>query len=85
MQTTTYTEFRQNLASIIDNVGESHEPVIITRGKASPAVLMSLEDYNSFTETMHLMASATNAGRLNDAIANLHKGGGEPQNLVECD
>ena len=48
MRTTSYSEFRRNLAATLDSVTDDHTPLIITRdrGKAA-AVLMSLEDYAS--------------------------------------
>jgi len=83
MQTATYTELRNNLARMLDDVSENHEPILITRGSASSSVLLSLEDYNSFVETIHLMSSAANAKRLNDAIASLRSDQGIEKELLE--
>lgn len=83
MQTTTYTEFRKNLSHMMDNVASSHDPLLVTRGSNSPAVLISLEDYNSFIETMHLMSSTANARRLDAAINELRKGNGVERELIE--
>jgi antitoxin YefM len=83
MKTATYTELRSNLAHILDSVSTDHEPMLITRGAGSPAVLLSLEDYNSFMETMHLMGSTANAKRLNDAISSLREGQGLEKQLIE--
>ena len=83
MRTSTYTELRQNLAHILDKVSEDHDPIIITRGSSKPTVLLSLEDYNSFLETMHLMGSTANAKRLNDAILSLKNKGGLEKQLIE--
>ena len=83
MRTSTYTELRQNLAHMLDKVSEDHDPIIITRGSSKPAVLLSLEDYNSFLETMHLMGSTANAQRLNDAILSLRNKGGLEKQLIE--
>lgn len=48
MRTTSFTNFRKNLAATIDGVNDDHEPVIITREGGKPsAVLMSLEDFAS--------------------------------------
>jgi len=83
MRTSTYTELRQNLAHILDKVSEDHDPIIITRGSSKPTVLLSLEDYNSFLETMHLMGSTANTKRLNDAILSLKNKGGLEKQLIE--
>lgn len=83
MRTSTYTELRQNLAHMLDSVSEDHDPIVITRGSAKSAVLLSLEDYNSFMETMYLMGSTANATRLNDAISSLQSGNGNVKELIE--
>ena len=85
MRTSTYTELRQNLAHMLDKVSEDHDPIIITRGSSKPAVLLSLEDYNSFLETIHLMGSTANAERLNSAIFSLKNKGGFEKELIEED
>jgi antitoxin YefM len=68
MRTTSYSELRKNLASALDKVVEDREPVIITRDRGKPAaVLMSLEEFTSWEETLHLLSSQANAARLMDA------------------
>jgi antitoxin YefM len=74
MDTISYTSFRNRLASILDKVNDNHKPVMITRQKGEPAVLMSVEDFNSYEETAYLMASPENARRLNQAIADVEAG-----------
>lgn len=74
MDAFSYTTFRQSLASILDQVNDTHEPVLITRQKGKPAILMSLEDFNSFQETAYLMANPKNAQRLSKAIYAIEKG-----------
>ena len=83
MQTLTYTHFRSHLAQMMDNVTENHTPLLITRGSASPVVLLSLEDYHSFIETMHLMSSTSNSKCLNRAINDLRAGKGTQKKLIE--
>ncbi len=84
MKTTTYSDFRKNMASAIDQVADDHEPVLITRsgGKAA-AVLMSLEDFASFEETRYLLKSPENAKRLLNAIEELDAGRGCEKALIE--
>ncbi len=64
----TYTDARKNLASTMEAVCDSHEPIIITRRKAQAVVMMSLADYNSISETAYLLKSPTNADRLRASI-----------------
>lgn len=84
MRVTSYSELRRNLAAALDRVATDREPLIITRDRGKPtAVLMSLDDFASFEETRHLLASPANAERLLDAVAELDGGGGVEKNLPE--
>lgn len=79
----TYTDARQNLASKMDEVCDTHEPVIITRRKAEAVVMMSLRDYNSITETAYLLQSPANAARLRESIQAAESGKSEQHSLKE--
>ncbi|MGP9668888.1 type II toxin-antitoxin system Phd/YefM family antitoxin [Psychrobacter sp. AOP31-A1-22] len=68
MDVVNYTDFRKNLAKYIDKVGTDKSPILITRQNAKPTVLMSLEEFNSYEETLHLLSSPTNAKRLRRSI-----------------
>ena len=84
MRTTSYSELRRNLAAALDRVNEDREPVIITRDRGKPAaVLMSLEEFASWEETLHLLRSPANARRLQESIAEFEKGGGTERKLAE--
>ncbi|MET9833431.1 type II toxin-antitoxin system prevent-host-death family antitoxin [Streptomyces sp. NPDC006385] len=62
-----------HLFPLIEQVNEDHAPVHITSRKGN-AVLMSEEDFNSWTETVHLLRSPKNARRLLDSIAEAEAG-----------
>jgi antitoxin YefM len=84
MRTTSYSEFRRNLAATLDSVVDDHAPVIITRDRGKPAaVLISLEDYASLEETRYLLRSPANAARLIEAVTELDQGGGSEHELLE--
>lgn len=84
MRTTSFTEFRRTLARTLDRVTEDHEPVIITRGSGKPAaVLLSIEDFQSYEETGYLLRSPRNADRLLSAVADLDEGRGDEKPLIE--
>ena len=70
----TYTDARKNLATTMDAVCDSHEPVIITRRKAEAVVMMSLADYNSIAETAYLLGNPANAARLRESLAQARSG-----------
>lgn len=84
MRTTSYSDLRKTLAATLDSVTNDHEPVIITRDRGKPAaVLISLEDFASYEETLHLLKSPKNADRLLKAIVELDAGGGTERALIE--
>ena len=49
------TEARSRLYKLLDEIAESHEPVLIT-GKRANAVLISENDWRSIQETLHLLS-----------------------------
>ena len=55
MTTFTASEARANLYRLIDEAGESHEPIVIF-GKRNSAVLLSVEDWSAIQETLYLLA-----------------------------
>jgi antitoxin YefM len=80
MKHVTYSDLRQNLATVMDEVNDSHAPLLVTRQNARPVVMLSQDEYESMEETLHLMSSARNVARLNEAIAEIEVG-----NVVEID
>ena len=54
MTTVSATEARKRLYALIDEVGQSHEPVQIT-GKRGNAVLLE-DDWRAIQETLHLVS-----------------------------
>jgi antitoxin YefM len=71
-----FTEFRQKLASYMDDVCDSRAPVVVTRQKGRSVVVISEEEYDSLQETLHLLSSPRNAERLLRSIAQLDAGEG---------
>jgi len=49
------TEARSKLYSLIDEAVDTHQPFVITR-KRGNAVLVSKEDWNAISETLHLLS-----------------------------
>jgi len=68
MRVISYTSARSRLANTMTHVCEDHEPVIITRSKADPVVMLSLEDYESLKESAYLFSSPENAKRLMESM-----------------
>ena len=78
-----YTEFRAGLKKYLDEVENNNETLIIKRGSGNGTVLISLDEYNSIVETMHLLSSKANADRLYESISQMKKGKVVRENLLE--
>jgi antitoxin YefM len=78
-----YTELRTRLKKFLDIVEEDNETLIIKRGKGKGAVLISLDEYNSIMETVHLLSSKANADRLYESIQQMKEGNGMQKKMIE--
>jgi antitoxin YefM len=83
MRTLNYSEARQDLANTMEAVCDDHTPIMITRQRARPVVMMSLEDYNSMEETAYLMRSPANHKRILEAMADVKKGKAQERELID--
>jgi len=78
-----YTEFRTRLKNYLDNVENNNETLIIKRGSGRGTVLISLDEYNSIMETLHLLSSKNNAKRLFESIEQMKTGKKAKHSLIE--
>ena len=63
---------------------EDREPVVITRDRGKPAaVLMSLEEFTRWEETLQLLRSPAKAARLIKSVDGFSEGGGTERKLAE--
>ncbi|MCF8372365.1 MAG: type II toxin-antitoxin system Phd/YefM family antitoxin [Bacteroidales bacterium] len=69
-----YTEFRTDLKKYLDDVENNHETLVIKRKAGKGTVLISLEEYNSIMETVHLLSSKANADWLYASIQQMETG-----------
>ncbi len=69
MRVVTFSEARNNLKTVLDQVVDDADYTVITRRDAENAVVMSLEYFNSLQETVHLLKSPANAAHLEQSIA----------------
>ena len=83
MRVVSYSEARNSLKSVLDNVTNDVDVTVINRRDAENAVIMSLTHYNSLMETLHLMQSPTNAAHLAQSISELRAGKGQARELVK--
>ena len=78
-----YSEFRNELKNYLDNVEFNNETLIIKRGSGKGTVLISLDEYNSIMETLHLLSSTKNAKRLFESIEQMKTGKRAQHKLIE--
>ena len=83
MRAANFTEFRTGLKKFLDEVENNHETLIIKRGTGNGAVLISLDEYNSIMETVHLLSSKINADRLYESIQQIKTGNVVHKELIE--
>jgi antitoxin YefM len=83
MQTINYTTARQKLAETMDRVNGDRTPILVTRQKGEPVVMMSLADFNALEETAHLLRSPTNAERLIKSVNHLRAGKAKSRQLLD--
>lgn len=73
----SYSEARANLASILDQVVDNCEVVVIKRRGRSPVAMIDANELASMMESEHLFRSPKNAARLMSALEEVRSGGGE--------
>jgi antitoxin YefM len=83
MLAANYSEFRGDLKKFLDNVEFNRETLIIKRGKGNGTVMISLEEYNSLMETVHLLSSKANADRLYESLEQIKDGNIVTNDLIE--
>lgn len=74
MRIVNFSEARNNLKSVLDQVIDDADYTVITRRDSEDAVVMSLETFNSFMETFHLLRSPANAAHLKKSIKQFKNG-----------
>ena len=80
---TTYTHARAKLASLLDEVTQNREVVIIQRRGNEDVALINADELSGILETAHLLRSPKNAKRLLSALDKVKKASGTPRTIDE--
>ncbi len=82
MEVINYSILRNNLKEVLDKVSEDQETYIVNRGKSN-AVIISLDEFNSWKETLYLLSTEANRKSLEAAIERDKKGEFIVRDLIE--
>ena len=85
MRVVNFSEARNQLKSVLDQVVEDADCTIISRRDAEDAVVMSLDQFNGLMETVHLLKSPANAAHLAKSISQYRSGQTECHRLNDDD
>lgn len=85
MRVINFSDARNQLKQVIDQVVDDAELAVIARRDAQDAIAMSLDSFNSLMETLHLMKTPANAKHLEKSIAQYRKGQTKAKGLVNAE
>ena len=83
MRIVNFSEARNNLKTVLNQVVDDADYTIITRRDSEDAVVMSLETFNSFMETFYLLRSPANAAHLTKSIQQFKNGKVQESGLID--
>ena len=83
MRVVNFTDARNRLKSILDQVVNDADYTVIARRDAEDAVVMSLDQFNGLMETVHLLKSPANAAHLAKSVKQYRNGEVVSHRLVD--
>ena len=84
MNAVTLADAKNNLERLIAQVLADAEPAILCTEKGEKVVLISLDEFNSWKETLHLLGNPANAAHLRKSIDEAREGKLEEKALVDA-
>lgn len=61
MKSVTFSDFRSQLKSYLDQVTDDHSQILVKRTRGEDVIIMSRDDYETIMETFHLISNTNNA------------------------
>ncbi|WP_306118568.1 MULTISPECIES: type II toxin-antitoxin system prevent-host-death family antitoxin [unclassified Roseitalea] len=83
MAIVSQSEFRANIAKLLDQVEDDRKELIVTRQGKQPMVVIPLEEYESWKETDYLLSNPVNRAVLLESIRQLDAGEGIEMTIEE--
>jgi antitoxin YefM len=68
MTAMTLSEAKENLERVINQVREDDEPAIVCTDSGQQVVVLPLDEFNSWKETIYLLSNPANAAHLRRSI-----------------
>jgi antitoxin YefM len=84
MKVINFSEARNHLKSVLDQVVDDADYTIISRRDSEDAVVMSLDQFNGLMETVHLLKSPANALHLEKSIEQYRTGKTSTHGLLDA-
>lgn len=84
MKAIATTGLSKSLEDLIAEVIDDAEPTLISAGEGRQAVLVPLEEFNAWQETMYLLSNPANAEHLRRSVAEAEAGEVTQRELVEA-
>lgn len=82
MDAITAKQAKEDINRLIQKVISNAEPTIICNDKGEKAVLLSLEEFNSWNETLYLLSNPANAQHLRESISEDRLGKAKERELI---
>jgi antitoxin YefM len=74
MKTINFKAFESNPHKYLDKVEDNNEILFLKRETGKGSVLLSIEEYNSLMETLHLLKSRKTTDRILESLAQIESG-----------
>jgi antitoxin YefM len=82
MQAITLKDAKRNLPRLVEQVLADAEPRIVVTDEGGQVVVMPLDEFNSWQETIYLLSNPTNAAHLRRSVAEAKSGKNRQRELI---
>jgi len=84
MTAMTLNEAKENLERLINQVIDNDEPAILCTDSGQQVVVLPLDEYNSWKETIYLLSNPANAAHLRKSIQEERAGQIQEKELIDA-